>query len=53
MTRKIEVLFAEHVESLKMIKVEAFTLVSKTGLFAYILETVPMIINEGGRSLPF
>ena len=50
---KISVNYLEHVENLKMTKVESFTMVTKSGLFAYTLKTVPMIINEGGRSLPF
>lgn len=53
MTRKIEVLFAEHVETLQMKKLKEFTMVERNEFMAISLRSCPVIINVGGRSLPF
>lgn len=50
---RIKVNFREHVEQYTMVKLKSFTMVEKNQFMAVTFRTAPIIINLGGRSLPF
>ena len=50
---KIKVLYREHVEQYSMVKLKSFTIVEKNQFMGVTFKTAPIIINLGGRSLPF
>lgn len=49
----IKVNYLKHTESLKMVKLKAFTIVEKNQFIGFTFKVRPIIINLGGRSLPF